>query len=471
MMRKVAIYGMDDHYTEILKSALIEFEVVCFIKDETGPKDMMQLHSISIIDIGEFREIYLAGSIDGVVIPRQLFGDEIIYDKFCNKEIVVKNIYVADRNMEEDTYNFTSFQWENKRGIDLYYIKEEPLVTIYTQAFNSEKYIAECMESVINQAYSNWEYIVCNHGSSDCTFDIMKQYAAKDSRIRIVEKPNSLRGFIPDMINEMGKGKYFAMIDGDDFVHKDYIRRLVSYAEINELDMASCSVLTFDDIKNIKVLRKSEQPYKYDISQNDKFFAMTFPFLRTIWGKIIRMNVLRQADYSTYRINAIDYVSEDTAFALANYEKCKRIGVIPEYLLYYRITPGSVSSSYNKKMVDNSINIYYQAKQIMKNIGDNSETTKECIRFIYGAALADAAYKMQITKTPVDFAVSEIERILSMDLTKEFIENGYDFGSAFERIFKNYIEELKCSFKKMDLATQEKFEKILSVLRKVLKYT
>src|SRR5688572_27923951 len=61
----------------------------------------------------------------------------------------------------------------------------QPLVSVLTPVYNGEKYLAECIESVLAQTYDNWEYVIVNNCSTDRTFEIAQQYANKDKRIRI----------------------------------------------------------------------------------------------------------------------------------------------------------------------------------------------------------------------------------------------------------------------------------------------
>ena len=97
--------------------------------------------------------------------------------------------------------------------------------------YNGEKYIAQCIESVLNQTYPNFEYFVCNHGSKDATLSIINKYAEQDSRIKVLDYPNEARGFYPELIAKEGKGKWFAMLDSDDYWAEDNLEKLVAFAE------------------------------------------------------------------------------------------------------------------------------------------------------------------------------------------------------------------------------------------------
>ena len=69
---------------------------------------------------------------------------------------------------------------------------EQPLVSIVTPVYNSDKYFEECIESVLNQTYQNWEYIIADDQSTDRTIEITKQYADTDNRIKLFRNLENL---------------------------------------------------------------------------------------------------------------------------------------------------------------------------------------------------------------------------------------------------------------------------------------
>jgi len=113
----------------------------------------------------------------------------------------------------------------------------QPLVTVLTPVYNGEAYLGECMESVLGQTYQNWEYVVVNNRSTDRTRDIAADYAARDSRIRIVDNAE----FVDVITNhnlafaEIGpESAYCKLIQADDWMFPECIERLVKVAETSE---------------------------------------------------------------------------------------------------------------------------------------------------------------------------------------------------------------------------------------------
>ena len=113
-------------------------------------------------------------------------------------------------------------------------MNSNPLVSIITPVYNGEKYLRECIESVLNQTYENWEYVIVNNRSTDKTLDIANYYAEKDKRIRI----HNNEKFLPIIENwnnalcQMSKtSKYCKMLHADDELFPECIEKMVELAE------------------------------------------------------------------------------------------------------------------------------------------------------------------------------------------------------------------------------------------------
>ncbi len=112
----------------------------------------------------------------------------------------------------------------------------EPLVTVLTPVYNGERYLAECIDSVLAQSYQNWEYVIVNNCSQDSTLEIATRYAAKDRRIRVLSNNSTL-----DVISNHNRAfgliaadsKYCKVVSGDDWLLPQCLERMVSVAEEN----------------------------------------------------------------------------------------------------------------------------------------------------------------------------------------------------------------------------------------------
>lgn len=117
----------------------------------------------------------------------------------------------------------------------------QKLVTVVITVYNGEKYLAEAIESVLNQTYRAIELILVNDGSQDRSLEIIKDYAAKDDRIVVIDHPNRGISASNNAAIAVAKGFYYAKIDADDTMHPQRIEKQVAYLENNpEVTMVSC---------------------------------------------------------------------------------------------------------------------------------------------------------------------------------------------------------------------------------------
>ena len=111
-----------------------------------------------------------------------------------------------------------------------------PLVSVLTPVYNGEEFLVECIESVLGQTYSNWEYIIVNNCSTDRTLGIARDYAKKDSRIR-VQSNDRFVGVIENhniaFTLMSSTAKYCKVVSADDFLFPDCLAKMVDFAEAN----------------------------------------------------------------------------------------------------------------------------------------------------------------------------------------------------------------------------------------------
>src|SRR5581483_4652425 len=113
-------------------------------------------------------------------------------------------------------------------------INSQPLVSIVTPAYNEEEYLAECIESVLSQTYQNWDYTIVDNCSTDRSLEIARNYAARDSRIRICEN-NRFLEMLPNhnvAVRQISsRSKYCKVILADDWIFPQCLEKMVAVAE------------------------------------------------------------------------------------------------------------------------------------------------------------------------------------------------------------------------------------------------
>ncbi len=112
----------------------------------------------------------------------------------------------------------------------------QPLVSVVTPVYNTEKYLAECIESVLAQTYGNWEYVIVNNCSTDRSLEIAQRYAQQDARIRIHNNDeflNQFQNWNHAMRQISPESKYCKVVHADDWLFPECLARMVEVAEAN----------------------------------------------------------------------------------------------------------------------------------------------------------------------------------------------------------------------------------------------
>ena len=113
-------------------------------------------------------------------------------------------------------------------------MSNQPKITVITASYNYENYIAETIESIINQKYQNWELIIADDGSKDNSIKVIQEYCNKDNRIKLVTHKNNANKGLPETVKlalSHATGEYTAFLESDDIWHEDNLQEKVQALE------------------------------------------------------------------------------------------------------------------------------------------------------------------------------------------------------------------------------------------------
>ena len=269
------------------------------------------------------------------------------------------------------------------------------VVSIIIPAYNSEKFIRRCLDSVVNQIYKNIEIIVVDDASTDNTEKIIKEYAEKDNRIKIVNKEN---GGLSSARNEGLKyvtSDYVGFVDSDDWIEPDTYELALSAVQKNNVDFVSwgAKIVLDDDIKEETPSIASARNYHNLklIGYHNVTDSVLTKTTVTVWNKLFKISIIR--DNNLTFPNGLLYEDNEFFFKYAVY--CKSAYYIDKYLYnYFQRTSsiiGKINSKQSKKVAD-YIGSYYgymggaDAIIFTAGIGENSSETRKaiCNRAIMG---------------------------------------------------------------------------------------
>ncbi len=216
--------------------------------------------------------------------------------------------------------------------------------------YNGEEFLSESIESILNQTFTNYEFIILNDGSLDASLRIIESY--QDSRIIVVNRER--KGLIASL-NEgvrIAKGKYIARMDADDISSKFRLEKQIDFMRNKDLDMCGTFITTFTKPNGY------ENKVTYPKKDNEIKFSLMFscPFAHP--SVIIKRSILASIKYKNYK-HAEDYKLW-TDMALMS---C-RLGNFDEGLLKYRLHKKQISKKYNMSQYieSNKISRFYLSK-------------------------------------------------------------------------------------------------------------
>lgn len=214
----------------------------------------------------------------------------------------------------------------------------KPLVSVIVPCYKVEQYLPNCIDSVVNQTYGNWELILVDDGSPDKCGGICDRYAAGDNRIKVLHKHNGGLSSARNAGMKVMTGNYVTFLDSDDFLHTDALKLLVGYAQEKEADIVQCDFVRGHETTFPK-WNGDMTVSEYD---NRSIFTK-FAAKIIVWGKLYKRELLDGIVMPEGIINEDDW----TTWKL--YYKAQKIVVTNQPLYYYTVNPNSIMGTAKKK--------------------------------------------------------------------------------------------------------------------------
>ncbi|OCG36722.1 glycosyltransferase [Gilliamella sp. Gris1-4] len=220
-----------------------------------------------------------------------------------------------------------------------------PSVSIVVPVYNVEKYLRQCLDSIINQSLTNIEIICVNDGSTDNSLAILQEYADKDSRVRIIDKLNSGYGHSMNVGIQQCVGEYIGIVESDDFAEPDMFESLYKVAVENDLDIARCHFFTFMQ-KDSSIKKIDSYQMKSHVLINPQNDSSPFLQWPSVWANLYKRSFIQKNNLKFLETPGASY--QDTAFSFKVYACATRMMLIDTPLIYYRIHDQSSIKSKDK---------------------------------------------------------------------------------------------------------------------------
>ena len=221
-------------------------------------------------------------------------------------------------------------------------MKERPLISVIVPIYQVEKYLEQCLDSILNQTYRQLEIIRVDDGSPDHCGEICDRYASQDARIKVIHQPNAGLSAARNAGMDMATGEFISFIDSDDYIDPYFYEKMV-HGFLNYLEAPIIVCLTYKDENGCI----SYYNPNWHTTQPEFHSTLTFcedcilgKMSVVVWNKLFRSELMKDIRFRVGRI------FEDSLFMHDLYPILKQypgdVVVIPHYLYYYRIRQGSI---------------------------------------------------------------------------------------------------------------------------------
>lgn len=314
------------------------------------------------------------------------------------------------------------------------------MISVIIPVYNDEEYLHVCINSVINQTYSDLEIICVDDDSSDSSYDILQYFAKKDDRIKVLKNEhNKGLGYNRNRGMEVATGKYVSFLDSDDWISPDTFEVLIEKAEKDNLDVLIYkSIVFYEDTQNFGFERY------YDMEFMDKWESKVFNHwdldktkLFSIpvaaWNKLYLKSFL---DDNDIRFPNENLIHEDNPFYCKMITSAERISILNKYFHNRRRRSGSIMTWNNERLFDN-ISIVYMVLDIFLKEPKLYEYYKKEVLFYIFVAVLDAKYE-QIDEEFKDQFYDEVVNVYN-----DLIDNYGLYNDILESVWGSVLRKFK----------------------------
>ena len=247
------------------------------------------------------------------------------------------------------------------------------LISIILPIYNTEKYLGQCLDSILNQTYTNFEVLLINDGSTDSSGIICQEYVERDSRFRYFEKDNGGVASARNLGLEHSEGTYITFIDSDDWVEQNYLDVLYTALKENDTDVAISTYKRFaqDGVFYLRSYSREDDEFLNLGTRSRDSFLEILPRLGeldhsfySISSKLIKRKIIGNLLFD----EQVSY-AEDLNFFFHLYLGVESVVYVRDYTYIYRTHDASTSQNVNELKALQELEIYKSMFQQIDRMG------------------------------------------------------------------------------------------------------
>ena len=249
---------------------------------------------------------------------------------------------------------------------------DEILLTVVITVYNEEKYISDCIESVINQTYTNLDIVIVDDGSSDNSPKICDDYSEKDTRIRVIHKPNGGSVSSRKTGIQEAKGEYITYIDGDDWLELDHYEKIMS--QIDDADLFAFGLTCVYSDGRQEIITNDYKSGLFEDQELDdlKHHAMysgnfgKFGLFPSMCAKVFRTSLIKN---NMLVVDNDIRMGDDGACTFPSVCDAKKIIINNDVVgyMYRKTVSNSITTAYDFKEFSRIENLYHVLKKAFED--------------------------------------------------------------------------------------------------------
>ena len=247
----------------------------------------------------------------------------------------------------------------------------KPKVSVIMPVYNVEKYLRQCMDSVVNQTLRDIEIICVDDGSTDGSLEILMEYAAHDSRITVLRQQNMRAGAARNAGLAIARGEYLSFLDSDDFFEPNMLQLLVAKITETRSDIVMCDCFLYNDAEKrdecVEWTLRSElvkRTFSCVNLPNDIFTLSNC----WVWNRLYKHSFIKNNNIRFQNLG----VANDTYFSCIATASAKKISVLDKRLIHYRTKQAKkqsvTSSEFRQRFPTDLLKCFYDIYVKLKKI-------------------------------------------------------------------------------------------------------
>ena len=266
-----------------------------------------------------------------------------------------------------------------------------PEISIIIPVYNAARYLRECVDSILQQSFANFEIILIDDGSTDDSPQICDGYAACDQRVKVVHKPNAGVSAARNDGLDRARAEYITFVDSDDWVEAGYIQTLLNYKQYDIVFFPHRFIYGTGFTSEFKFREESgDATTMWGIVSNLKNNDTHVNFYGYTWNKMFRREIIEK-----FHVRFVEglRVSEDEVYTLDYCTHAQSIKVLPTCLYNYRVLSTGLTATKNSSREQELLaKSFLEVINREKNEGINSAMMSSVVLVLYRAFLATTSF-------------------------------------------------------------------------------